>query len=757
MNEKSLTPSEVNDESLPPPIPASPTKPSYSKTDLLGADLTKALREGPPRGIEDDEAPEEADDDGGFKVKPLPRPNLTEIADEPEHEAPRRALPVKRKPQVQQQVKEPIVAKDKTHKGVPAKEEIPRDEIFELEATGISEVKLDIRRQLPRGWASIRNNIRLPPKALFDVRDPVVQLTGGGVFEFSVYSVEDNERLLPRWIERYEGPPRLPPPEYTIAWDEGKQLLSVILRSDLANASAVGGFGASQSLSAGLRGPGPVYGPMQPQPPQGAQPMPTQQDLVQLAWQQIGKPAMVNGQIQPPPEGALPQWAKFYPVQQQWDMLITDRVRALEESVRSGTFQGGGAALNMANQWVHHEIRQQGDLKAENASLHSMLQGIRDQLQQKIEGVSREAQARIEREAEARARAEKELERERGQREFAILEGKLKAVELANSVPKPGLDVVGLATALGPVFAAYMQTQAQMAKLERESQMQLILAMTKKEDSLTPLIGGLGPLFAPVLVKMLDNNSPSARAQIQDMEHEQKLMQLKMMADLVASMAPAEETWQDKLVQIAMATLGRMGGGGMPQLPPPQTPRVLPSQPQPQPQQPQPNQTRSQAPPPPTLFDKMLQQDPEAAQAVQLIYSQLPMELGFHSHEWMSIIFNVQTRQMPDELAPIVCNHLVNCQNFGNLPLPLQDVFENTRGALERVFRPLPIAALDSAYVEQLIDAVASEIAELQDSGEEEDDDSNGAEDDDRISQRPHIEQIDGSRVIVTPAPDTQS
>ena len=94
------------------------------------------------------------------------------------------------------------------------------------------------------------------------------------------------------------------------------------------------------------------------------------------------------------------------------------------------------------------------------------------------------------------------------------------------------------------------------------------------------------------------------------------------------------------------------------------------------------------------------------------------------------MIFNVHTKLAVDELAPIIVSLLVNNQNFGSLPVPLEKVFESeedARQAFTSVIAPLPISQIDAEYTEQLIEAVLSELGSIvEDEDEEDEHEDNG-------------------------------
>lgn len=374
----------------------------------------------------------------------------------------------------------------------------------------------------------------------------------------------------------------------------------------------------------------------------------------------------------------------------------------------------GSGAADVANQWTHHEIRQVGELKADLARERARSSALEATLHERVTAIEKEAAERV-RAAEAeRIRYEREIERTRHEAEMKALTAKIDA--LANA--KPAFDmtaVVGLASAFAPVAQAWVSSGKEARKTETEQNVKLLTSVLaengkKKDASLAEILGAAGGVlapFAPMIVEWMKNKSPGVQAEVMQMEQENRLMLLKMMADMISSMQPEPETPAQQIIQGIMQVVGSMAAGrGM--LPPgqQQQPRAMPAS------------TQDAAPPPASdleeLFAKMQVQDAAAANYVRLIYQQLSRDWGFHTHEWATLIFNLHVRLEPTELAPAIAEHIAHCEAYQILPPALANVFAQPAEALQTVFGQLPISREDPAYVEQVMGMVAEHLRAMQ-------------------------------------------
>lgn len=593
-------------------------------------------------------------------------------------------------------------------------EEIPNAEIRALYSQH-SEVILGIKRQTPTGsWVQIRNGIRCPPSALFDLQEPVTALAGGGTFVYDVMSVTTKELLVQRWKEHYDGSPVVTPGELTLVYNEEAGKLQLFNRS-AGGVATHGGYDGNPShapipsVQAYLAGGGPVTAPgYAPGVPVGPQ-VSGRDQLYRSALASGPQPQYQAGRLMPPPVGLVPQWMTSFPAETQWTHVFEDRVRKLEEQQRSP-----GQASELGHLWINHEIRQGGDLKAQNAALTQALSTIEQRTLERIETIRRESEAALLAERERRERAEREIEQTRADARYNELKASLEAQRNA----KPAFDmsaIVGLATAFAPVLSARSSAEAATRQAEQASQVQLMQAMlARKEPGALDALIGLAPLLTPVLTKWMESSGPQAQAELMGLEHEQRLMHLKMMADMLAAISPEPPpAWQPIVEHLIKAFGGSMLGRALPGVP---QPRQLPPQ--------QGGQVVDASPQIDAglgaLIARFAENDVDAAADVRSIYERLPAHLGFHTHEWATILFNVHCRLDAHELAEVVVAHLANCARFGNVPGPLEGVFEQPEDALRVVFSPLPIAQKDPAYTEQIIEVIGAAVREAtEDDGEE--------------------------------------
>lgn len=638
-------------------------------------------------------------------------------------------------------------------------DEIPRDEVLDLQRKGHTTVKLEIKRQNPGGtWSQIRTVSGVPPYALFELSGPVRAFAGGGKFVYTILSEQTREQLVDRWSETYDGQPKETPEHMDLAYDEHLGNLKIIPKE-----AQYGVVTPPVAPSPG-GAPGRPMQPMQtgygmaqqlaPQPPAPHQGPIYTHPLYQQALQSGPAPQVdprTGKPINAPPSSLLPSWMASYSPEVQWNHVLQKRIEDLEK-------QQGGQMNGMAGQWVHHEIRRAGDTQAELASVRAQFQSLQAQLHEKVETIRREAEQAVEREKEARVNAEKALERERSEAKYEALLARIESKETRSTIDWPSLI-----TAVAPLGTAALSVMGESRKLEKSSStemMKTMLETSKKKDpglfsnpeGLAALIGAV----APLVTAMFDRTGPQAQAEVMNLQHEQQMMHLKMLADMVGQSVPEENPMRD----VINAAIGMVGAymqqrqqhqlPGQPQgLPPGQQTSA-------QTQAPQPGQPQS-VPALGQLVQQMKQSDAQAGSDVELILKRLPSGLGFHTPEWSQILFNIHTKLAADEMAPILLDRLIECARYQMMPAPLQDVFTNPREALQRVLQPLPITERDPEYVTELIEAVLDEMEarERANADDDADDDAGGVDAKDGVvgygDARRHPDYSNDS-----PAPPTQ-
>lgn len=587
--------------------------------------------------------------------------------------------------------------KSEPREKIPTHEEIPRDEILQI-AAHYSEIRLDIKRQAPNGtWSNIRQAIICPPAALFDLQGAVEALAGGGTFVYIVADPNTKQQLVPRWKEHYDISPKQPAKGWTLAWDPERQVLapgpyegSITLPDAaptvMAGAASYGGGFPGHPFQAALTAP---PGAGLPPLPRGAQAGAPAVYQAMLEGPQPTYDAL--GRMLPPPENLIPPWLRGWQPEVQWNHVFEER----KAKVLSG--QG-----SLDNPWVHHEIRQSGDLKAQLAAQQAANNALRRELDEKLAQINERAQQEIERAREEKVRMEKELERARH-------EAELKELRALIETRRSGFNMAEMASALAPfapAIVAWMTSGNETRKAERESEVKLLTTMLtadkgKKDTGLAETLTALAPLVVPVVVKMLETRGPQATAEVLQIEHEQRMMLTKMIVDMVQQMAPEPEPAWKQLVDALIQGIG--GTLAQRQLVASTSPRAIGSGSPQQTQQPAQDPTVA-------VLQRMREEDPDAANDVQMVFSRLPQDMGFHTHEWLVLLFNLHARNDPEELVPHLFDHLQHCQAYNLLPTPLAEVFTKPTETLQTVFGVLPIAQKDRAYVEQVIQMLAQMI-----------------------------------------------
>ncbi len=627
------------------------------------------------------------------------------------------------------------------------RDEIPRDELLALQ-TQCPEIRLDICRIGVQGArAGLRGVKLMPVLGVFDMQEAIVQFGGGGTFEFSVIDPTTRATIAPRWKETYEGRPVQPRQGYRLLWDQDRGKLVVGPDPEYLGVldhqeGASGGVGAFSGA------------PFQP-PPMAGPPNPfAYGNMLQMAHAQASAnappPSAYDrlGNLQPPPAHLVPAWmAKGYPPSVQWahvlDQARTGNVEAVQATQAQ---QASGIALD----WVQTNLRDQGHLQADRARLEERTARLIEANRAEMQQMAANFETKLQVERDARIKAERELEVTRTRSEFSALEAKIDALTHAKPAPAPDplAQIVPLATAFMPLLVESRRSDAVRESAERESQSKIIATVLGKPQpnpiaDLMPLVAAFGPLF----IEYMKNNSPKMQAEVLNLEHDQRMMMLKMLADMVQANQPEEPPVWAPLIQMGMQWLQgtmaqRQQAVALQQMHAGQQ-RALP-QGQPVQQQQQPYTAPAAALPAdafaPTI-ESFIQQDQQAGEEVKLIWAQLPPQAGFRSHEWLLIIFNLHVKLDVEQMGEMIASHLYHSQKFNILPPALRNVFEEgqTEPALRTVLQVLPIFARDNEYA----NAVIARTTDMINSVEEADEEDGDSEDDEDVPEG----------VIVTPAP----
>ena len=261
--------------------------------------------------------------------------------------------------------------------------------------------------------------------------------------------------------------------------------------------------------------------------------------------------------------------------------------------------------------------------------------------------------------------------------------------------PRPTVDWAAVLAGAAPIIAAYLGSSKdrEIKSMEVQSAQQAALMQVVA----SPKGNNLGELLAagaPIISAMLANQSPQAKAEALATNQEINMMMIKMIADLQSGMAPQEDTWS--------RVIGMLGGmmqnaGSMQGLPGQATPALSAG----------PNQAQAQDP----VWENMTRSNPEAAQKTQLVMQHMPDDIGFHTHEWKLLIFNIHAKTAPTDLVPMLIQHLHHCEGFGLLPQPFENVWSDPRGSLGAVLAALPINADDPSYCEAILSHFESVVS----------------------------------------------
>jgi len=392
----------------------------------------------------------------------------------------------------------------------------------------------------------------------------------------------------------------------------------------------------------------------------------------------IATPQMVGkGQLSRPPQDGLPPWAQRYPAPQQWEMYY-DRQRADGRLPAGASVHSDQLAVGYAKTFQEREA----DARTRNAHLSEKLSALSEKHTEEL--------ARL---RDEMSRVREEAARKESQAQVEALRGEIAALR---DVPKQTTDWAAVLAGAAPIFAAYVGSTKDREIKSMEVQSAQQAAMMQVVSA--PKGNNMGELLvaaAPIISAVIANQSPQAKAEALATNQEINMMMIKMIADLQSGMAPQEDTWS--------RVIGMLGGmmqnaGSMQGLAPPASPAL------------------GAGTPPPAVADpvweKMVASNPEAAEKTKLVMQHMPPELGFKTHEWKLLIFNIHTKTAPTDLVPMLIQHLHHCESFGLLPQPFENVWQDPRESLSSVLNVLPIGTDDPAYCTAMVDHFETTIRE---------------------------------------------
>jgi len=519
----------------------------------------------------------------------------------------------------------------------------------------------------------------------------------------------------------------------------------------------------------------------------------------------LGAPVSENAY---PPQNALPPFARGLLPAEQW--AYYHYLQGQNGTAPAGTPPGASMYSDQVAMYSAQQIER--ELAAERAK--------NAKLEERLDALAKRQEALIEEERKARERAEREAQAAAHRAELAALEGRIAALaESKNGKKETSIeDWAKILVPLAPVMSAFISTKKDEAKIESDrelkrfeltqaqSQQMIAALMGKKDDSMAVML--------PFLLKMMENNSPQARAEASATVTETQMMLMKMISDMVREQNSGPETpWWYPMVQnvlegiqgtVAMAQYQK---ASQPQqapalpapqpiyTPPPQTyaqPQQSYAQPSPAAQEIVPYQPQIQAyqpaaplasvPPPAPLQaaeededeDEYPGPDPRpidlqwegadwafytrkngvAANLTKLIYSNLPPEFAaFRTNEWRHIIFSLHANELDTHLGHVIAEYVTYLAEVDGLPPVLveNNVLNKPEEALSLVVSVLPVANAQPDYAKNVIAAAAKEIHAHVESLEE------GFDDEEGTSDEEGDEDPTAANVSAQPAHDTRT
>jgi hypothetical protein len=594
------------------------------------------------------------------------------------------------------------------------------------------DVWAEVRRLLPGGTSTtIKKNILLPIAAWNQLGERFSTLLSGGGSLILRLSQEKNGSAFISWKESFEGPPRQVDPSLTLCYDPDDQQFKITQNG----LEAMGGMPFASSP------PNPYAAPLPPVPAgyaaASAPPFPRPST----------DPA---GRLLPPPDSAVPPWARTFPAEQQW---------AVARDVYKQ--QHGIDPTQVAMQWVGQQGREVEHARTQAARYEERLDATKDRATAALDA-ERVARASLERQvAEMRAQMLAKDQQAAAEKRETELRNEMKLLELkianGNGSSSPGASVqqfAALATALAPVVTAYISSERQRALAEQQSRDEfnrtLLLAMTQqnKGPDIVGLLGAASPILAPVLVRWLENQDPEKLDTARHNADQRNLMMMKFVFDNIQAQMGGSgeepEPWWLKFLkevapqvmglgQIAMLEAGRRADRNARELPasPAEPPPPRPGETQViDPSTPLAPQPEPVAPPPPTTsfalditqtVMRFSEADPEAAQMLGFILTELAKTPGaeaFLRHEWAAVLFHLHVKPKSDQdledraetTAVMLADLLEHDRQFGLLPQSISHVFVSPRDALMPILMALPVYSLDHKYATRFLELFVEEI-----------------------------------------------
>lgn len=541
--------------------------------------------------------------------------------------------------------------------------EIPTEEIADLQKS-YERVNIKVSRRNHKGHLAHVWSGEKATDEVLTIDQWLRILAGGGDYTIEVRNPSTMQKLLEPFVAVVEGQPR--PPAFAGSLPE-QQMPA----------------GAPPHLTVGpppaFLG-GPPSSPFAPPPAEGGSPMSA-----------------------PPYQPPLPPWAAGLA---PWDQGGYAGYREMRYPPRFAGANGGTVPSDQL------ALKQVADLKAENAKLAEKLEGFMSRYESDT-GRLRDENATL--------RAE--LLAKQSNAELAALKAELQAMrEKPAAKPVDWAGVAGIAAALAPVAAAFIQSNAERSSLalraQQEGTQQLIqatLGQANKDSGVKELLTTLLPLAIPLLTNMMEQKSPEKQAALYEALANSQLNTVSMMAQLVeataASQGPEPPWWLPAVQGVLQDGLKIFNQyvqtpGGLPG----QKPAPAPVQQLPAPQQAKSAANVVTAQPKPTDDDSVPR---VVAPELEAMIPHLPAD--FQNEQWVGFLraLHASPSYTPKYLGEGLAEVLLLYVDQGvEFPGQLQGVLDAPQEKLSELVRYLPITQARPEFVQHVVTYAVEALTE---------------------------------------------
>lgn len=599
------------------------------------------------------------------------------------------------------------MAKDQV-KGATLKE-APLEALQQVAATH-SKVVVTITRRNNKGQlASLGyNGIPMAPDDVLNLATWIEARAGGGTYIVNITSMMDvHTRLVPNYEIVIEGVPRPPMP----------------LNVPMASIPAMPGAPAAPIVTAGGTALPPGYNPFQPLPG---------------GFSHMDVPALPG--VNEPARQTMSAW------QQGVHPALQSVYNAEVEAARRTYGMPSAIALPPGASTASDMIALEQLRKAE---------AEKAQLQARLEGEQR-------RNEEFRARMEKEAREARDsarEREHQLQLDNLKMQMQFMGQSKPSgspAEYAPLIAALAPILTALVtagrDASTRTAEVAAQGSQRMLELLVSQANKPAP-----DPLAAvTALAPILALNKPDPTANLAQMEAmgSMQLQMLGMVAQMMETFGSQggneESPWMAIIKQVMTGVQQMQAAAQADQI----RSRMLAAN-NPQQQQPMVQVTRpaAQAPAVPSSapvsvpYETMSNDMPAAPQNAPVVLpqeaaiSQLAAQAGippemldimlpteFRTSEWKMIILSLLAKREPDAISDLIARHISHLDDFGMLPIGLQEYHLDPQAAFRSLVQPLPVYTSDPAYCEVVIEGIYQAMLRLGVLQEAEDEGTDDAE-----------------------------